>query len=98
MSKIYKIIKKKKLDVVNNPIETSHGLPNECYTSEAYAKIERKKIFEDKWVVVGVASSILNIGEAKPFDLLGIPLIILRKMKKFKQKYLTNLQSWNLKE
>ena len=63
------------------PIETSHGLPNECYTSEAYTKIERKKIFEDKWVVVGVASSIPNIGDAKPFDLLGIPIIILRDKK-----------------
>ena len=52
MSEIYKIIEKTKLDVVNNPIEQSHGLPNECYTSEAYTKIERKKIFEDKWVVV----------------------------------------------
>ena len=43
MSEIYNIIKKKKLDVVNNTIEKSHGLPNECYTSEAYTKIERKK-------------------------------------------------------
>jgi len=81
MSEIYNIIEKKKLDVVNNPIETSHGLPNECYTSEAYTKIERKKIFEDKWVVIGVASSIPNIGDAKPFDLLGIPIIILRDKK-----------------
>ena len=81
MSEIYNIIEKKKLDVVNNSIETSHGLPNECYTSEAYTKIERKKLFEDKWVVVGVASSIPNIGDAKPFDLLGIPIIILRDKK-----------------
>jgi choline monooxygenase len=81
MSEIYNIIEKKKLDVVNNTIEKSHGLPNECYTSEAYTKIERKKIFEDKWVVVGVASSIPNIGDAKPFDLLGIPIIILRDKK-----------------
>ena len=81
MSEIYNIIEKKKLDVVNNTIEKSHGLPNECYTSEAYTKIERKKIFEDKWVVVGVASSIQNIGDAKPFDLLGIPIIILRDKK-----------------
>ena len=81
MSEIYNIIEKKKLDVVNNTIEKSHGLPNECYTSEAYTKIERKKLFENKWVVVGVASSVPNIGDAKPFDLLGIPLIILRDKK-----------------
>ena len=75
---IYNIIKKEKLDVVNKPITEAHGLPNECYNSTEYSKIERKKLFEDKWVVVGVASSIPNIGDAKPFDLLGIPLILLR--------------------
>ena len=79
---IYDIVNKEKLDVVNNPIEKSHGLPNACYTSEAYTKIERKKLFEDKWVVIGVASSVPNPGDAKPFDLLGIPLIILRNRKK----------------
>ena len=78
MSEIYEIVDKKKLDVVSNPIEESHGLPNECYTSERYTKLERKKLFEDKWVVVGVSSSIPKKGDAKPFDLLGIPLIILR--------------------
>jgi Phenylpropionate dioxygenase and related ring-hydroxylating dioxygenases, large terminal subunit len=78
MSEIYEIIDKTKLDVVNNPIEKSHGLPNECYTSERYTQIERKKLFEDKWVVIGIASSLPNKGDAKPFDLLGIPLIILR--------------------
>ena len=81
MSDIYNIIEKKKLDVVNNPIEKSHGLPNECYTSEKYTQLERKKLFEDKWVVIGVASSLPNIGDAKPFDLLGIPIIILRDKK-----------------
>ena len=43
---IYDIINREKLDVVNKPITKAHGLPNECYTSEAYTKIERKKIFE----------------------------------------------------
>ena len=78
MSEVYNIIEKRKLDVVSNPIEKSQGLPNECYTSEKYTQLERKKLFEDKWAVVGVASSLLNKGDAKPFDLLGIPIIILR--------------------
>ena len=81
MSEIYNIIEKKKLDFVKKPIEKAHGLPNECYISEEYSKIERKKLFEDKWVVIGVGSSIPNIGDAKPFDLLGIPIIILRDKK-----------------
>ena len=78
MSEIYNIIEKKKLDIVKKPIDKSHGLPNECYTSQEYTKLERKKLFEDKWVVIGVASSLPNKGDAKPFDLLGIPIMILR--------------------
>ena len=78
---IYDFVDKEKLDVVNKPITESHGLPNECYVSEEFAKFERKKLFEDRWVVVGAASSLSNTGDAKPFDLQGIPLIILRDKK-----------------
>jgi choline monooxygenase len=75
------IVDVKKIEIVKKPIEDAHGLPNECYTSETYTKIERKKLFEDKWSVIGVASSVPNIGDAKPFNLLGIPIIILRDKK-----------------
>ena len=85
MSEIYNIINKKKLDVVKKKINKAHGLPNECYTSKEYTQIERKKLFEDKWVVIGVASSLPNEGDAKPFDLLGLPILIVRnKNKKIK--------------
>jgi len=80
-SKIYKLINKTKLDIVSKPIAQSHGLPNECYISQEYTKIERKKLFEDKWIVVGVASSVPNKGDAKPFNLLDLPIIILRDKK-----------------
>ena len=80
-TEVYDLINKEKLDVVSNPIAESHGLPNECYISEEYTKIERKKLFEDKWVVVGVASSLPKIGDAKPFALLNLPVIILRDKK-----------------
>ena len=78
---IYDFIDKEKLDVVNKPITESHGLPNECYVNEEFAKFERKKLFEDKWIVIGAASSLPNPGDAKPLDLQGIPLIILRDKK-----------------
>jgi choline monooxygenase len=80
-SEVYSLINKEKLDVVSKPIAESHGLPNECYISEEYTKIERKKLFEDKWVVIGAASSLPRIGDAKPFDLLNLPIIILRDKK-----------------
>ena len=34
MSAIYKIIDKKKLDIVKRPISKAHGLPNECYANK----------------------------------------------------------------
>ena len=80
-TEVYNLINKEKLDVVSKPISESHGLPNECYISEEYTKIERKKLFEDKWVVVGVASSLPKPGDAKPFTLLNLPVIILRDKK-----------------
>ena len=67
-----------KLNNVNKPIEAANGLPNECYMNRDYLIFEREKIFCNKWVVVGVGSSIPNIGDAKPYNLLGIPLILIR--------------------
>ncbi len=85
MSDIYNIINKEKLDIVSKPIKDAHGLPNECYTSKEYTLIERKKLFEDKWMVIGVASSLPNVGDAKPVDILGMPILLVRgKDKKIK--------------
>ena len=81
MSEIYKIIEKKKLDVVKQAISKAHGLPNESYTNKEYTLIERKKLFEDKWTVIGTASSLPKVGDVKPFDLLGLPLLIVRNKK-----------------
>ena len=72
------ILDLKKLQAVDNIIDKAKGLPNECYTSNEYLKIEKDKIFCDKWTVIGVGSSIPNIGDAKPFEILGIPLVIIR--------------------
>ena len=76
--KLSDILDLAKIDIVNNPITESHGLPNECYMSDEYINIERKKLFEEKWSVIGAASSTPNIGDVRPFDLLDIPLIVLR--------------------
>ena len=73
-----KILDLKKLETVNKPIETANGLPNECYISEDYLNYEKNRIFCDKWTVIGVGSSIPKKGDAKPYNLLGIPLILMR--------------------
>ena len=68
----------KKLEDVDKPIEAANGLPNTCYTSDDYLIYERDKIFCNKWTAVGVGSSIPNPGDAIPYNLLGIPIIIIR--------------------
>ena len=75
--KLSKIVDLNKIKVVNKSIDKAHGLPNECYTNQDYLSVERKNIFEDKWVVVGVGSSIPNIGDAKPFNGFASPIFCL---------------------
>ena len=67
-----------KLKNVEKPIDKANGLPNECYTNRDYLAFERERVFCSKWTVIGVGSSIPNVGDAKPYNLLGIPLIIIR--------------------
>ena len=76
------ILNIEKLHNVDKPIEIANGLPNECYINKDYFIFEREKIFFNKWTVIGVGSSIPNPGDAKPYNLLGIPLIMIRDKKK----------------
>ena len=56
-----KILDIKKLNNVDKPIEVANGLPNECYINDDYAVHEKEKIFFNKWMVIGVASSLPNL-------------------------------------
>ncbi|MBM3630478.1 MAG: Rieske 2Fe-2S domain-containing protein [Alphaproteobacteria bacterium] len=76
--KISDILDIEKIKTVNHSIQKAHGLPNECYTKSEYLNFEKEKIFCDNWTVIGTASSIPDIGDAKIYSLLGIPIIIIR--------------------
>ena len=78
LDELSRIVDLDKIDSVKNSINEANGLPNECYLNDEYFKIEREKVFFNNWVVVGVSSSVPEIGDAKPFDLMGVPLLILR--------------------
>ena len=73
-----KILDIEKINNVDKPIEVANGLPNECYTNQDYLAHEKEKIFYNKWAAIGVGSSIPKIGDAKTYNLLGIPLILIR--------------------
>ena len=76
--KLSDILDPNKIEVVKNPIEKANGLPNECYLNNDYLEFEKEKIFKNNWTMIGVASSVPNPGDAKPFNLLGIPILIVR--------------------
>jgi choline monooxygenase len=73
-----RIVDLDKIEATKKSINEANGLPNECYLSDEYFKIEREKVFFNNWIVVGVSSSVPEVGDAKPFNLMGIPLLILR--------------------
>jgi len=73
-----RIIDLDKIEATKNSINEANGLPNECYLNDEYFKIEREKVFFNNWIVVGVSSSVPEVGDTKPFNLMGIPLLILR--------------------
>ena len=78
LDELSRIVDLDKIESVKNSINEANGLPNECYLNDEYFKIERERVFFNNWIVVGVSSSVPEIGDAKPFDLMGVPLLILR--------------------
>ena len=44
--KLSDILDLNKIEVVKNPIEKAHGLPNECYLNNDYLEFEKEKIFK----------------------------------------------------
>ena len=58
--------------------EEGSGLPNECYTSEAWLTAENKQLFVRSWMLAGFCHSIPDKGDACPVEVAGMPLIILR--------------------
>ena len=59
-------------------IESANGLPNAFYTSDEAFQAERQKVFREGWFGIGFGQDVPNPGDAKPIDILGLPLLLLR--------------------
>ena len=68
------------LRLVDQPIETAAGLPNDAYTSDAFAALERDAVLGRSWACIGVGSQVAEPGDVRPVTLLGLPLILLRDL------------------
>lgn len=66
------------LEAVLADTATASGLPNDCYTGEHAAALERERVFGRSWSCVGRASDVPRKGEVMPVDLYGLPLMLVR--------------------
>ncbi|HUV23663.1 MAG TPA: aromatic ring-hydroxylating dioxygenase subunit alpha [Gammaproteobacteria bacterium] len=56
----------------------AHGLPGVAYTSDSFMQLEREQLFANHWVFVGYAHKLPKAGDAKPIQVGGLPLFLLR--------------------
>ncbi|NNC76546.1 MAG: aromatic ring-hydroxylating dioxygenase subunit alpha [Woeseiaceae bacterium] len=54
------------------------GLPNSCYTDPDWFRFERDEVIGRSWTAIAYGSELSDPGYAKPVDLMGIPLLIVR--------------------
>ncbi len=62
---------------LDGPTETVRGLPNQAFTSEAFHDLEKKHLFPRGWVFAGRAEEISQVGDARPVEVAGHPLILV---------------------
>ena len=63
---------------INRPTVDAAGLPNDAYTSWRFLALERDRLFSPTWTCIGHACTIPAPGDARPVELLGQPLLMLR--------------------
>lgn len=66
------------LEQFDQPGETRHGLPGQVYTNEELFRVEQSQLFGHNWVFVGFAHQMGNVGDARPVEVGGLPLFLLR--------------------
>ena len=54
------------------------GLPNLCYTSDEWLKLENERVFARTWMLAGFCHDIPNPGDACPVTVAGMPILLVR--------------------
>ena len=67
---------------LQRPAGEALGLPGKCYGAEFFA-LEQARLFPRRWCPVGFAGDIPEPGAAKPVDLAGWPLLLVRGEDKY---------------
>lgn len=69
------------LSSVNNKIENANGLPNEYYISDKLFESEKHTVLFQNWCGLAFGKDIPNVGDIRPINFLGLPLLIVRTEK-----------------
>ena len=66
------------LSPVRRPVARANGLPNAHYTDAEVFNSESRAVLHSTWAGLAVGADVPEIGDAKPIEFLGIPLLLLR--------------------
>ncbi|MEP5151885.1 aromatic ring-hydroxylating dioxygenase subunit alpha [Planktotalea sp.] len=66
------------LSAVRRPIESAQGLPNPHYIDPDVFEEEKKAVLFSSWAGLAVSADVPEIGDAKPIEFLGMPLLLVR--------------------
>lgn len=64
--------------VYSQTLSRGSGLPGEAFTSEELFRHEAQRLFYRSWCCIGLTEDVSRPGQARPGELLGQPLLILR--------------------
>ncbi|VEP12600.1 conserved hypothetical protein [Hyella patelloides LEGE 07179] len=68
----------KKIASLNSSTADAIGLPAEAYTSEEFLERERRTIFTNSWICVGISADLPDIGDLFPVEVAGMPIVLVR--------------------
>lgn len=56
----------------------THGLPSLAYTSDEFLHLENQSVFARHWVFAGFVHDLTKAGDARPVQIAGLPLFLVR--------------------
>ena len=65
-------------EAVERPIEEARCLPAEAYTTERFLEIERRTLFSNRWICIGLVDDVPEPGDATPREAAGKSVIMTR--------------------
>lgn len=72
------VSKRVDLEAVMASVNIANGLPNEHYVDPAVFDEEKKAVLFNNWSGIGFAKDVPEVGDAKPIEFLGMPLLLVR--------------------